>query len=697
MAYLGKTPSQAVRSRYFYTATGGETSLSGADNNGDTLIFADGNYVDVYLNGVLLVAGTDYNVNTTNTIAGLAALTASDIVEIVVYDTFSVFGGTFQGALAANSINLGSSTTVSSVLDEDAMTSDSATALATQQSIKAYVDTQVATVPVGDITEVTAGTGLTGGGASGAVTLNVVGGTGITANADNIAIDATVATLTGTQTLTNKTLGATSVTADVSFGDNNKVIFGAGNDLQIYHNGFASAITDAGSGDLFLGGDNNVLITNAALNETKAKFISNAGVALYYDNNLKFVTTSTGVDVTGTVTADGLNVEILDNDAGPVTIQQGGNSYFKIVTTNSSESVQLGNSTTNPDILLGSGYVGIGTSLPSRQLHINNASESNFRLQGGANYAELRVKDTDNAFSLHFTGAERLRIDASGNAFMKTSNSYIAGTTSLGFYGDAASSNGMFIDSSGNVLVGTSSYDGSFYNDSTGSGFVVRSDGKIDTKVAGTVANMNRTGSDGDILYFARSGAAVGSIGVAGGDLFISGGSSHAGIRFDTNILTPVVNTTQTDATVDLGYSSQRFKDLYLSGGVYLGGTAAANALDDYETGSWNPVITSNSGSISSYTASGTYTKIGNSVVVMVDINIANIGTAGGFLRVATLPFSAITSVLFSGFGRERNVTGYNLSIDYANQTAFLFQRYDGSFLGGNGYRFLVTAVYEAA
>src|SRR6056300_1597958 len=99
MAYLGKTPSQAVRSRYFYTATGGETSLSGADNNGDTLIFADGNYVDVYLNGVLLVAGTDYNVNTTNTIAGLAALTASDIVEIVVYDTFSVFGGNMAADL----------------------------------------------------------------------------------------------------------------------------------------------------------------------------------------------------------------------------------------------------------------------------------------------------------------------------------------------------------------------------------------------------------------------------------------------------------------------------------------------------------------------------------------------------------------------------------------------------------------------
>ena len=97
MAYIGKTPSQATRSRFYYTATGGETSLSGADDNGNTLVFSDGNYVDVMLNGVTLVAGTDYNTTTANTIGGLTALTASDIVEIVVYDTFSVFGGDVKG------------------------------------------------------------------------------------------------------------------------------------------------------------------------------------------------------------------------------------------------------------------------------------------------------------------------------------------------------------------------------------------------------------------------------------------------------------------------------------------------------------------------------------------------------------------------------------------------------------------------
>lgn len=108
MPYIGKSPQFGVRSRFYYTqSSAGGTSVSGTDDNGKTLKFNDGEFVDVMLNGVTLVAGTDYNTSTANTIAGLAALSNGDVVEVVVYDTFSVSdtvsakdGGAFSGALA---------------------------------------------------------------------------------------------------------------------------------------------------------------------------------------------------------------------------------------------------------------------------------------------------------------------------------------------------------------------------------------------------------------------------------------------------------------------------------------------------------------------------------------------------------------------------------------------------------------------
>ena len=107
MPYLGRsTDGFGVRDRFVFTASGSETSLSGSDDNSRTLKYQDGTYIDVFMNGVLLLRGTDYNTTTANTIGGLASLAASDIVEIIVYDVFSVAntvaqtGGTYSGDVA---------------------------------------------------------------------------------------------------------------------------------------------------------------------------------------------------------------------------------------------------------------------------------------------------------------------------------------------------------------------------------------------------------------------------------------------------------------------------------------------------------------------------------------------------------------------------------------------------------------------
>ena len=91
MPYIGKSPSAGVRQRYQYTATAGQTTFSGTDLGNLTLTYTDNNFVDVFQNGVLLKGGgTDYTATSGTSVVLATGASVSDVIEIIVYDVFSV-------------------------------------------------------------------------------------------------------------------------------------------------------------------------------------------------------------------------------------------------------------------------------------------------------------------------------------------------------------------------------------------------------------------------------------------------------------------------------------------------------------------------------------------------------------------------------------------------------------------------------
>jgi len=210
------------------------------------------------------------------------------------------------------------------------------------------------------------------------------------------------------------------------------------------------------------------------------------------------------------------------------------------------------------------------------------------------------------------------------------------------------SSGDLSIGGSGNVLVGkTSSAFGT-------AGIEI--DGANDriwvTRSGAEPLVLNRLTNDGNLLEFYKDDTTVGSIGVLYGDnLMITGkASGHPGLEFGNSGILPTDNTpTNSNGVFNLGSSTQRFKDLYLSGGVYLGGTGAANKLDDYEEGTWTPTL---EGSTTNPTVSygnrkGYYTKIGNQVTAHCFVSGTFSGGSGG-VRIAGLPFNTGPNVTYS-------------------------------------------------
>ena len=165
--------------------------------------------------------------------------------------------------------------------------------------------------------------------------------------------------------------------------------------------------------------------------------------------------------------------------------------------------------------------------------------------------------------------------------------------------------------------------------DNSGDNIALASNGSI---------TIDRKSTDGTITEFRKDGTAVGTIGVESGDNLIVGGTvaNHSGLLFGTNTVIPMQAGSGSDATQSLGNSGTRWKDAYLSDGIYLGGTGSANKLDDYEEGTWSPV--DGSGNAYNNGVNATYTKIGR--IVYVNFDVSSTGSTTG-PNIAGLPFTA--------------------------------------------------------
>jgi hypothetical protein len=102
-------------------------------------------------------------------------------------------------------------------------------------------------------------------------------------------------------------------------------------------------------------------------------------------------------------------------------------------------------------------------------------------------------------------------------------------------------------------------------------------------------------------------------------------------------------------------------------------GAGTSELLADYEEGTWTPTITTSSGTITSYTSSGYYTKIGRQVTLNGLFTITNIGTGTGSIGISNLPFS-IANAVAGGTARESAVNGLG-SVIYQNSSTELFMR----------------------
>ena len=275
------------------------------------------------------------------------------------------------------------------------------------------------------------------------------------ANSPKLATTSGGIDVTGTVTFDG---GTTS--ADLNFGDNDKAVFGAGSDLQIYHDGLNSYITDVGTGSLRIHAE-NFYVDNADASKRYFKGTNGAEVAIYYNGSEKLATTSTGVDVTGTITFDGGTTSSDLNFGDNNKALFGAGSDLQIY-HDGSHSIIKDNGTGN--------------------LYIDGSSTINFRSGDGGEY--YAVFNDDGAVSLRYNNVVKFATKSDGvditgelqsDSLDVDGNADIAGTLAVGGHIDVPDNIKMRFGASDDLQIyhdGSNSYihdygTGSLYIDAT--------------------------------------------------------------------------------------------------------------------------------------------------------------------------------------------------------------------------------------
>ena len=264
-------------------------------------------------------------------------------------------------------------------------------------------------------------------------------------------------------------------------------------------------------------------------------------------------------------------------------------------------------------------------SAPSIQILSANSQTQSIKFGDpeDGDVGKINYSHADNHMGLFTNGTEALRIDSDGVA--------LSGKTAHNF-----NAQGAEFRSSPTTNQSTATF--------TRDGF--------------NAVAFNRLTNDGSIVDFSKDGTTVGSIGTKGGELFIAhDGTIDSGLRFQGNgTIIPVHSTgSSADNAQDLGATLYRFKDLFLSGGVHLGGTGDANKLDDYEEGTWTPAASGYGGTMTVNSAA--YTKIGRLVHLRASVTFSNTSD-GSIIQITGLPFAQGTADTGRGGSVTRDTSG---------------------------------------